>query len=96
MLPILAQFIRAVPLVFPSHYKCILLRAMIVLPFKAYLRDGEMVPQTNVMSQNCLQLHDVIINEEMITVSFRYFKHSGRQSLQINGACASDTSISLA
>ena len=98
-LPILAQLIRAVPVVFTSHYKRLMLRAMMVLAFKAYLRVGEMVPRTTTTSHNCLQLHDVTLNEELITVSFRHFKHSGRrgpQSLQINGAGAPDTSISPA
>ena len=34
-LPILSQLIRAVPLVFTSHYKCLMLHAMMVLAFKA-------------------------------------------------------------
>ena len=58
-----------------------------------------MAPRTNGTSHNCLQLHDVAVHEEMITVSLRHFKHTGRrgtQSLQINGAGAPDTSISPA
>ena len=76
-LPILAQLIRAVPLVFTSHYKCLMPCAMIVLVFKAYLRVGEMVPWTNGISQNYLQFNDVSIHDTIITVSFRHFKHSG-------------------
>ena len=36
-LPILAQLIRAVPLVFTSHSNCLMLRAMMVLAFRAFL-----------------------------------------------------------
>ena len=100
-LPVLVQLIRAVPLVFASYYKCIMLRAMMVIAFKAYIRVCEMVPRTNGMSQNCLQFKDVTIPDTIITVSFKHFKHSGRrggglQSLQINGAGTPDTSISSA
>ena len=52
MLLILAQLIRAVPLVFTSHYNCLMLRAMMVLALKAYLRVQEMVSRTNGMTQN--------------------------------------------
>ena len=56
-----------------------------------------MVPRTNGMTQNWLQFNDVTMHDAMITVSFRHFKHSGRQgpqSLENNGAGAPDTSIS--
>ena len=43
-LPILTQLIRALPQVLTSHYKCVMLRAMMVLAFRAYLHIGEMVP----------------------------------------------------
>ena len=96
-LPILAQLIRAVPLAFTSHYNCLMLHAMIVLAFKAYLRVGEMVSRTNGMTQNCLQFNDVTIPDTMITVYFRHFKHSGRRGPQsLQGAWAPDTSISAA
>ena len=43
-LPFLAQLIRALPQVLTSHYKCVMLRAIMVLAFRAYLRIGDMVP----------------------------------------------------
>lgn len=97
-LPILAQLASAVPLVFTSHYKCVMLRAMMVLAFKAYLRVGEMVPRSSRVVQGCLQFQDVTIDGDLITMSFRHFKNSGRrgpQSLQINGGCALGTSSRL-
>jgi len=59
-----------------------MLRAMMVLAFKAYLRVGVMVPQTKGMSHNCLQVNDVTIHDTIITVSFRHFKHSDRRGPQ--------------
>ena len=95
-LPILAHLIRALPQVLSSHYKCVMLRAMMVLAFKAYLRVGEMVPRASRAEQGCLFLRDVAVNGDVITVSFRQFKHScsqGPQSLQVNGQCIGGTSI---
>ena len=46
--------------------------------------------------QGCLHFRDVTLNGDMITVSFREFKHSSRQgpqSLQINGQCVLGTPI---
>ncbi|MEG7522171.1 MAG: hypothetical protein M3H12_03610, partial [Chromatiales bacterium] len=95
-LPILTQLVNAVPTVVTSHYKQVMLRAMMVLAFKAYLRVGEMVPGSARTSQNCLQRQDVTVTGELISVSFRHFKHSGRrgsQSLQIDGGVVPGTSI---
>ena len=81
---------------FTSHYKCVMLRAMMVLAFRAYLRIGEMVPRTSKVRHGNLLLRDVTLNGDTITVSFRQFKHSGRQepqSLQVNSQCIMGTSI---
>ena len=79
-----------------SHYICVMLHAMMVLAFKAYLRMGEMVSQYSSLVQGCLHFRDVTLNGDIITVSFRQFKPSGRQgpqSLQVNGQCVLGTSI---
>ena len=44
-LPILIHLVQVIPTVFSSHYRRIMLRAMMVLAFRAYLRVGEMVPR---------------------------------------------------
>ena len=95
-LPILTRLVQVVPIVIANTYKSLMLRAMMVLAFQAYLRVGEMVPRSGVSSQLCLQLGDVSIHGELITVSFRHFKHSGRQGpqcLHINGCSLKGTSI---
>ena len=48
-LPILSRLVVAMPTVFSSHNKCLILQAMMVLAFKAYLRVGEMIPQSRRM-----------------------------------------------
>ena len=98
-LPMLGRLISAVPVVFMSGYKCRMLRAMMVLAFRAYLRVGEMVPRSRLAIGNCLQLGDVLLSGDLITVSFRRFKHSakqGPQSLQVRGGCITGTLISPA
>ena len=95
-LPILTRLIQVVPIVITNTYKSLMLRTMMVLAFQAYLRVGEMVPRSGFFSQWCLQLRDVSIQGELITVSFRHFKHSGRQGpqcLHINGDSLMGTSI---
>ena len=81
-LHILAQLIRALPQVLTSHYKCVMLRVMMVLTFKAYLSVGKMVPRASRVVQGCLFLRDVVVNGHVITVSYRQFKHSSTQGLQ--------------
>ena len=58
-LPILVQLIRALPKVLTSHYKCVMLRPMMVLAFKAYMRVGEMVPRTSRVVPECILLRDL-------------------------------------
>ena len=48
------QLISALPDVITLHYKCVMLRAMMVLAFRAYLRVGEMVPRSRRLGQGCL------------------------------------------
>ena len=58
-----------------------------VLAFKAYLRIGEMVPRSRGTIRGCLHMDDVLLSGELITISFRRFKHStrqGPQSLQVS------------
>jgi len=89
-LPILVRLVQAIPTVFSSHYRRIMLRAMMVLAFRAYLRVGEMVPRSRSTTQGCLQLGDVFITSDLINVSFHHFKHSasqGPQCLQVRGDC---------
>ena len=89
-LPILIRLVQAIPTVFSSHYRRIVLRAMMVLAFTAYLRVGEMVPRLKSTTQGSLQLGDVFITSDLINVSFHHFKHSacqGPQCLQVRGDC---------
>ena len=67
-----------------------------VLAFKAYLRVGEMVPRSRSMVRGCLSLGDVLLSGDLITISFRRFKHSaqqGPQSLQVTGEGIPGTEI---
>ena len=87
-LPILTRLVQVLPVVFSSHYKCIMLRAMMVTAFRAYLRVGEMVPRSKSRLQGCLMIGDVVIAGDLINLSFHHFKHSSRQgpqSLQVRG-----------
>lgn len=98
-LPILTKLVAAVPTVITSRYKQVMFRAMMVLAFKAYLRVGEMVPGSARTGQNCLQRQDISLNGDLISVSFRHFKHSGKhgsQSLQIAGGVIPVSPISPA
>ena len=95
-MPILVQLISALPHVVTLHYICVMLRAMMVLAFRAYLRVGEMVPRSSRLGQGCLHFRDVALNGDLITISFRHFKHSGKQgpqSLHVDGQCVLGTSI---
>ena len=50
-------------------------------------------------SEHCLHLDDVLLSGDLITISFRHFKHTalkGRQSLHIEGACSLWSSIYVA
>ena len=89
-LPVLTRLVVALPTVFTSRYKCLMLRAMMVLAFKAYLQVEEMVPLGRNMVQGCLHMGDVLLSEDIISLSFRRFKHStrqGPQSLHVKGEC---------
>lgn len=95
-LPVLTRLVLALPTVFTSRYRCLMLRAMMVLAFKAYLRVGEMVPRGRTRVQGCLQMGDVLLSGDLISLSFRHFKHStrqGPQSLQVRGECVPDSLI---
>ena len=98
-LPVLIKLVSAVPTVIASRYKQLMLSAMMILAFKAYLRVGEMVPGSARSVQNCLQRHDVTIDGTLISVFFRHFKHSskqGSQSLHIHGGLIPSSNISPA
>ena len=66
-LPILTKLVAAVPTIITFRYKKVMLRAMMVLAFKAYLRVGEMVPGSARTGQNCLQRQDVSLNGDLIS-----------------------------
>ena len=66
---------------------------------QTYMRIGEMVPRSRSMVRDCLHVDDVLISGDLITLSFRRFKHSSLQSpqsLQIQGACSPGPSIYVA
>ena len=73
-----------------------MLRAMMVVAFKVYLHISEMVPRSRSMVCACLHVDDVLLSGDLITISFRHFKHSGLQgpqSLHIHGACSLGSAI---
>ena len=77
-LHIISRLVVAMPTVFSSHYKCLMLRAMMVLAFKAYLQVWEMVPRSRCMVRGCWSLGDVLLSGDLIAISFRRFKHSAQ------------------
>ena len=79
---VLTRLVRALPRVISSHYKCLMLRVMMVLAFKAYLRGGEMVPRSKGVVSGCLHVSDVFLSGDLMSVSFRRFKHSTAQGPQ--------------
>ena len=61
-----------------------------VLAFKAYLRVGEMVPRSKSAVSGCLHVADVFLSGDLMSVSFRRFKHSttqGPQFILAKGEC---------
>ena len=58
-LPALSRLVHALPTVFASRYKCLMLQAMMVLAFKTYLRIVEIVPRSRGMICECLHMDDV-------------------------------------
>ena len=94
IMPILAQLISVLPHVVTLHFTCIMLRAMMVLAFRAYLRVGQMVPRSSRVGQSCLHFRDGALNGDLITISFRRVKHSGKhgpQSFHVDGQCVEGT-----
>ena len=67
-LPILSRMVQALPTVFASNYRCITLRAMMVIVFTAYLRVREMVPRSRNMVQGCLHVGDVKLTGDLINI----------------------------
>ena len=95
-LPVLTRLVQALPRVISSHYKCLMLRAMMVLAFKAYLRVGEMVPRSKSAVSGCLHVADVFLSGDLMSVSFRRFKHSitqGPQFILVKGECIDGSPI---
>ena len=93
---ILYKLIQATQHCFTSAYKALMMRAMMVLAFKAFLRVGEMAPRCKSNSKDCLQYSDIIIASGTITVYFKRFKHStnrGPQTLTIKGDLIDGTHI---
>lgn len=89
-LPILSRLLEATTFVITSPNERKLIRAMMTIAFKAFLRVGEMVPQSlSRGAQNCLQVSDLTIESSSIIVRFNRFKHSGcqgPQSLTVDGS----------
>ena len=80
---ILGRLVHALPIVFSCRYTCIIMKAMMVLAFAAFLRVGEMVPRTLSDDAHCLQYGDVTVGRDTISIIFRSFKHSNRQGPQL-------------
>ena len=95
---VLKKLIDASYHVFISPYMGTIIRAMMVLAFKAYLRIGEMVPRMKGEYHKCLQVGDITIVEGNIVVHFKQFKHSskqGAQTLQVKYDLVENTNISV-
>ena len=72
---ILYKLIHATQHCFTSAYKALMMRAMVVLAFKAFLRVGEMASRCK-SNTDCLQYSDITTASGTITVYFKRFKHS--------------------
>ena len=67
---ILSSIVQSIPSVGWSHFWSVLFRAMITLSFHAFLRPGEITH-----SPNNLMFSDVTINQDLLSITFRKFKH---------------------
>ena len=93
---ILNKLLVATRHVFSSAYKALMMRAMMVLAFKAYLRVGEMVPRIKGNFQGCLLYCDITVAADTVIILFRHFKHSdkhGPQTITIRGRNIENTDI---
>ena len=93
---ILNKLLAATRHVFSSAYKALMMRAMMVLAFKAYLRVGEMVPRIKGNFQGCLLYCDITVTADTVIILFRHFKHSdkhGPQTITIRGRTIENTDI---
>lgn len=95
--PILNRLLLVARVIIPGRYDQLLLRAMMTLAFRGYLRVGEMVPSSQTGSdRNCLLVDDVKLEGDFITIIFRSFKHSSRQgaqSIRIDGSLIPGSSV---
>ena len=66
---ILGRLVHALPIVFSCRYTCIIMKAMMVLAFAAFLRVGEMVPCTLSNDAHCL--HPPLIKGKVCTCHTR-------------------------
>ena len=93
---ILYKLIQATQHCFTSAYKALMMHAMMVLAFKAFLRVGEMASRCKSNSKHCLQYSNIIIASGTIVVYFKRFKHStshGPHTLTIKGNLIDGTHI---
>ena len=94
---ILSKLVNATWHVFQaSAYKALIMRTMMVLAFKAYLRVGEMVPRNKSIRIGCLQINDILITEDCMIIHFKHFKHSGKhgaQTLNVRTGCIEGTNL---
>ena len=93
---ILNKLLAATRHVLSSAYKALMMRAMMVLAFKAYLRVGEMVPRIKGNFQGCLLYCDITVTADTVIILFRHFKHSdkhGPQTITIRGRNIENTDI---
>lgn len=66
-LPILQRLLQAASISITSPNESKLIRAMMTLAFKAFLRVGEMLPKSeNGGAQNCLHYNDLIITNNQL------------------------------
>lgn len=79
---ILSRLIAALTHICPQQYTQVMLAAMFVTAFYAFMRIGEMAPRSRSASGACLQYDDVSLTGSEVILSILRFKSSGKQGPQ--------------
>ena len=82
---ILNKLLAATRHVFSSAYKALMMRAMMVLSFKAYLRVGEKVHRAKCKLQSCLLYCDIRVTADTVIILSRHSDKHGPQTITIRG-----------
>ena len=69
VMPQCCHLVHVLPTLFSSHYKCLMLPAMMVLAFKGYVHIHEMVPWSRSTVSGRLHVSDVMLSSDLITAA---------------------------